>query len=441
MQRLWIFLLLMAMTTWTRSAGAEQLTIDQAVREALENNPLIQQTVASREAAQYGQKESLTAFFPRLSAAYSYQSLAEAPFVNIYGNQVITNSRDQHHWEVSLSQPLFSGFAISAQHRLAQLGLETRELEMQQARLGVILQVKQGCFSLLMAEKTLDVAQSNESALAAHEADARVFHENGLVPLNDLLKAKVARAEAIQQLHRAAAGVKDTRSALSLAMGRTYDSDIAIIDRTTVAPLASGVEAQVQQALETRPEVAVLKQSIRSKEEALRLTQSDYYPRIDLLGRYQQDGDDPGARNNDYFNQYNATIGVQAKWVFFEAGKTRAGAARMRAEGRAVEKALKKMEDEVRLQVIRARLDLEVAANNIETARQALEQAREHWRITDMLYQQQLTTSTEVLDARDYLNRAENAYYGSRFSHGTAMAHLQWAMGEQEAGDGEKRSE
>ena len=66
---------------------------------------------------------------------------------------------------------------------------------------------------------------------------------------------------------------------------------------------------------------------------------------------------------------------------------------------------------------------------NIETARQALEQAREHWRVTDSLYRQQMTTSTEVLDARTYLNRAENAYNESRYSHGTAMAQLQWAMG------------
>jgi outer membrane protein len=429
------------MMAWAANAGAEPLTIDQAVREALVNSPLIQQEAANRQAAIYGEKEARTAFFPRLATAYSYQSLADAPFVNINGNQVTTNSRDQHHWEVSLSQPLFSGFAISARHHLAQLGLETRELEMQQARLEVVLQVKQGCFRLLMAEKTLDVAQSNESALAAHEADARVFHENGLVPLNDLLKARVARAEATQQLHRAVAGVKAARSALCLAMGRTYDSDIAIIDQTTAAPLASNVKTQVEQALEARPEVAVLKQSIRSKEAALRLTQSNYYPHIDLLGRYQQDGDDPGARNNDYSNQYNATIGIQAKWVFFEAGKTRAGAARAHAERRAAEKALRKIEDGVRLQVIRARLDLEVAIHNIETARQALEQAREHWRITDTLYRQQMTTSTEVLDARNYLNRAENAYFDAHYSRGTAMAQLQWAMGRLKPDDAEQLAE
>ncbi|BBO72119.1 transporter [Desulfosarcina alkanivorans] len=436
MQRQLIFLLMM---TWAGSAAAEVLSIDQAVREALGNSPLIRQEAADRQAAHYAEKEARAAFFPSLTTAYSYRNLADAPFVNINGNQVTTNSRAQHHWEVSLTQPLFSGFAISARHRLAQLGLETRELEMQQTRLAVVLRVKQGCFSLLMAGKKLDVAHSNMSALAAHEADARMFHENGLVPLNDLLKAGVARAEAVQQVHRAVAGVTDARATLSLAMGRPYDSSIAITDRTTVAPLESDLDAQVKLALEKRPEVYALIQSIRSKEEALRLTRSDYYPRIDLTGRYQQDGDDPGAGNNDYSNQYNASIGIQAQWVLFEAGKTRAGSARIRAERHAAQQALRKMKDDVRLQVIRARLDLEVAAQNIDTARQALEQAREHWRITEALYRQQMTTSTEVLDARNYLNRAENTYYESRYSHGTALAQLQWAVGHMELTQGTGR--
>ena len=175
-------------------------------------------------------------FFPRLSAAYTYQNLAEAPFVNIYGNQVITNSRDQHHWEVALTQPLFSGFGIRARHRLAELGLETRELELQQTRQSVVLQVRQRCFDLLMAERALKVAESSHAALAAHEADVRKFHENGLVPLNDLLKAQVARADSLQQRHRAEAGVKNVRSALCLLLGRDYAGKIEIVDVDPAMP-------------------------------------------------------------------------------------------------------------------------------------------------------------------------------------------------------------
>ncbi len=438
MQRLWIIIVLLASV----SAGwAAPLTIDEAVREALENNPLIHQDEAYRQAAAFGEREVRSDFFPKLSAAYTYQSLAESPFVNIYGNQVITNSRDQHHWEVALTQPLFSGFGISARHRLAELGLESRELELQQTRQSVVLQVRLRCFDLLMAESALKVAESSHAALAAHEADVRKFHENGLVPLNELLKAQVARADSLQQRHRAEAGVKNVRSALCLLLGRDYASDIEIADVDPAMPMTPALNDQVQQALKARPEVAVLERSIQSKTNEALLAESDDYPRIDLLGRYEQNGDDLGAGNNDYSNPYNASLGVQAHWTFFEFGKTRARSAKVHSEQRALAQTLEKIMDDVRLQVVQTRLDLDVAAKNIGAARTALDQAGEHWRITNLLYQQQLTTSTEVLDARSYLDRAESAYFEARYGYGKAHARLAWAMGQQTSDDGLQKSE
>ena len=427
MQRLWVILVMLLVSV--NLCTAAPLTIDDAVRETLENNPTIQQGVAYQQAATFGEKAARADFFPRLSAAYTYQKLNESPFVTINGNQVTTNGQDQHHWEVTLTQPLFAGFGISARHRLAQVGLATRELELQQTRQAVIYQAKQRCFDLLMAQKTLTVTASSEAALAAHETDVRKFYENGLVPLNDLLKSQVARADAVLQRHRAEAGVKSARSALCLLMGRDYNSDLDIVDMNPSTPLTPELDGQVAQALQSRPEIAVLKQSIQANENELLLAKSDIYPRIDLLGKYQQDGDDLGAANNDYSNQHNASLGVQAHWTFFEFGKTRARSASVRAEQRALTLALEQIQDDVRLQVVQARLDLDVANQNIATAQTALDQAREHWRITNLLYQQQLTTSTEVIDARSYLNRVESAYFEARYGYGSALARLEWAMG------------
>jgi outer membrane protein len=409
--------------------AAAPLTIDEAVREALLHNPQIHEQTAYREAAAWGEQAARADFFPRLSAAYAYQNLADSPFVNIYGNQVTTNSRDQHHWEVTLSQPLFSGFAISARHRIAQLGLSTRDLELQQTRQMIILKVKQRCFDLLMAEKTLAVAQSSTAALAAHEADVRKFYENGLGPLNDLLKAQVARAEAVQRQHRAEADVRQVGVALCLLLGRNLDNAVEIQEMQVTPAAVPELTTEVDQALTDRPEIARLEQSIQAKGNERQVAGSDYYPRIELTGKYQQDGDDMGARNNDYANQTNASVGIQARWTFFEFGKTRAGSAKAAAEKRALEQALAAIRDDIRLQVVQARLDLDVAARNIDTTTAALDQAQEHWRITNSLYQQQLTTSTEVLDARSFLDRAQSAFHEAHYGYGAALARLEWALG------------
>ena len=61
--------------------------------------------------------------------------------------------------------------------------------------------------------------------------------------------------------------------------------------------------------------------------------------------------------------------------------------------------------------------------------RTALDQAREHWRITNLRFRQQLTTSTEVLDARTYLSRAETGFYQALYGSGIARADLDEAVG------------
>ena len=79
MQRLGIIIAIVLASFNLCAAGA--LTIDEAVREALANNPLIHQDLAYRQAAEFGEREARANFFPRLSAAYNFQNLADAPFV------------------------------------------------------------------------------------------------------------------------------------------------------------------------------------------------------------------------------------------------------------------------------------------------------------------------------------------------------------------------
>ncbi|HOJ13589.1 MAG TPA: TolC family protein, partial [Deltaproteobacteria bacterium] len=65
----------------------------------------------------------------------------------------------------------------------------------------------------------------------------------------------------------------------------------------------------------------------------------------------------------------------------------------------------------------------------IASAREALEQARENYRITNLQYRQQITSSTEVLDARTYLSQAQMNYYGALYGYLSAIARLERASG------------
>ena len=81
------------------------------------------------------------------------------------------------------------------------------------------------------------------------------------------------------------------------------------------------------------------------------------------------------------------------------------------------------------LEVKQAYQDLKVAQENIHTAIEALEQAKENYRITDLQYKEGITTSTEVLDARAFLTQAEFNYHRALYGYRIAKAELERAIG------------
>ncbi|MBU2488875.1 MAG: TolC family protein [Proteobacteria bacterium] len=410
-------------------AAAQGLTLDQAVEEALANNPAMHSAQARQEAALSGATAARAGFLPSLSAQYRYQTLADDPFMRVLGHQTIVNSRDQAHWKVSASQPLFTGFALASGLRLAGLGVQTRDLEAREAALDVARRAKLACLELLLAEKALEVSRTARENLAAHEADAQRLLDQGLIPKNDLLKARVALAETVQEEERAKARVRAARSAVNVVLGRDFDADTRVEEWEPPETPEEPIAALVEEALAQRPELQALARAMDAKDQEARLALSKGFPKVELVGAYEQNGDDLAATNNDYSNDHNASVGIQAQWVFFQGGKTRAEAALARHEKQALAGTLAAVRDQVRLEVQQAWLDLSVAGKNRETASRSLEQARENWRIEEVRYQQQLSTSTEVLDAREYLTRAETACFQALYGFGAARADLDRALG------------
>jgi len=86
--------------------------------------------------------------------------------------------------------------------------------------------------------------------------------------------------------------------------------------------------------------------------------------------------------------------------------------------------------DSILLEVRDTFQKLKVAETNIHTAREALVQAKENFRITNLQYREGVTTSTEVLDARTFLTQAEVNLNKALYGYRIAEAKLKRAVGE-----------
>lgn len=411
----------------------DSLTLESALQEALTNHHLIREAEELEKAAMNEEKSAQAALKPSLSAHYQFFRLEDHPYAifrtNLGVQQVDMGHRGTYTWDMTLTQPLFTGFALSTKKKIAALDVSVSQVRKEMAVLDVIKHVKTAYYRVLLAQRYLDVAREEVEQLSAHVEDAQRFYDQGLIPLNDVLKSQVALAQAQQVLVRRQKDLEIASADLNRLLGRNLSQPVRLEDVSPPTAKSPPLEDLLAEAERSRPELTILKLEVQKATEAVRLAGSDLYPKLFAVGTYERTGKDPLGEENDYRNPETAAVGMRMDWSIFEWGRTRSQVLRQRHTLKAVQEKLADIENSVRLEVKAALADLEVAEENIQTARKALEQAKENLRITRLQYQQQVTTVTEVLDARTYLTQAEANFYAARYGRSIAQAELDRALG------------
>ena len=407
------------------------LTVQEAVAFALTKNPVIRQANALIQASEATVQSTRADLLPEASLGYGYHHVTEQPIMKLDGTEIQTAHQRLYSWNITVIQPLFTGFALSSKLDIAKLDTTARQLEKDQAVLDLIRNVKSACYHLLLAKRLKEVSIQEVDALSAHQRDAELFLREGLIKPNDLLQAQVALANSIQQREKAYAEVRKAQIHLNRLLNQPLGSAVDILEADDRSESDQALSAEVlgAKALIDRPLMQLLNTSLQQLHHSMRIAKSAYYPSISIFGQYEQSGDDPGGNQNDYTNDHNTSFGMQAQWKFFQSGKTLAEIDNVRRQINALEAGIANHQNQIREEVRNALLDCQTTQKNIDTAASALDQAKENWRITDLQYKQQVATSTDVLDARTFLTQADSNYFHAIYSYLDAVAGLDRAIG------------
>jgi len=411
-------------------------TLDESIKEALSNNWSIKAKKEKIEETIYGKKKAKADFFPKFSTTYGYTRMdkVEKSAPTSFGGLTIPgrelNTRDNYQWKGTITQPLFTGFALKSAYELAKLGIDLSEMELELEKLDLALRVKDVYFNILKADIAVQVAQKAVEALASHVKVARSFYKVGMIPINDLLKAEVELANAQYDLVRAQNASKLTRAAFNTTLSRPVNEPVEVEDIISYTPEEGDFETYLGRALQKRPEIKVIDINMLQTDQQVRLARSKYYPEVALNYDYIKEGDDLSI-SGGYFHDGNSwqVTGVLS-WTFWEWGKTRNAVREKESIKNQLMKTRMATIDGINFEIKQAILDIEKEEKNIPTTKKAVEAAEENLRVSQERYKAQVTTSTEVLDAQTLLTEASVNYYRALYDRNLAKARLQRAMGE-----------
>ncbi len=411
------------------------LGLSEAVAIVLKESPLSRIAEADVLAADYGKKAARSEFLPKLKVDFNYTVLDEAPGMDFFEGEpdpanpwsllppMEVVSTRQMTAQGTLEQPLFTGFALLSQYRIAGLGQQEASIKQRMVQQELILQTHEAYFRVLVTEKYLDVAEQAVTQLEAHAEVSRQFYESGMIPKNDLLKALVQIADAKRKRIEAGHQLDLARSRFNTLLRWEIDRPFKLKETLVFRPYNQSLKDCIRIAREHHPELLLADLSIKKADKGITLARSSLYPSIFFAGGVRHE--DGTFSEDDY--ALSATLHVE--WALWEWGGNY-----YKIQQRLAQRLQTKMNhaqkiDSIHLQVREAYLSLKEWQEALDVAQASIEQAEENYRITEEQFKENITTSTEVLDAQTLLGQAQVNYYSALSNYNTAVARLERVMG------------
>ncbi len=418
---------------------AEEMTgtfnLTQTIAAALKANLELKQSKEEVDAALATKKARTTDFLPTFSARYGYIRRDQETTQALIGQQgeqidVLINPDDEYNFVTSFSQPIFTGFALINQYKIASLGLDVAEISEKLTRQDIILDAKNAYYSVLKSQKLMAVAEDTVKQATAQKEVAENMYQVGMSPLNDLLQSQVQLANDKQRFITAQNNLEINKSQFNTLLRRPVNESVIIEDILDYTPFAHDINYCLAQANQNRLEIKVADLDVQIAEKDYELSKKDYFPTIDLVGTWTRRGTEWDVDGGDGIADKKFwDIRATASWDFWEWGRTRHGVKEKLSRLSQTKYSREDILDKIELEVKEAFLRTKESEKNITTVEKAIEQAKENLRITNERYKEQVSTTTDVLVAQTLLTETMTNYYNALYDFKIAKSVLYRAIG------------
>jgi outer membrane protein TolC len=405
------------------------LSLKETIDTALEANLGLKRSQEEVRAAQEIKKARITEFLPTLSTSYDYLHRNKEQTQELTGlgtgPDFVVRPDDEYTFVTSFTQPIFRGFSLINRYKMAEFNEKV-------TRQDVILDAKNAFYSVLKAQKLLGVSEQRVTQIAAQKDVAENFYEVGMSPLNDLLEAQASLANARQGFIVAKNNLEIAKSQFNIVLRRRINGPVEIEDILDYAPFIHDIEYCLSAARENRFEIVVADLEVEIAGKEVQLARKDYYPSVDLKGRYVRIGDEFDVDGGEGISDaVSWDIRATAQWDFWEWGRTTFGIREKLHRLSQTQYSRSEVLDNIDLEVKTAYLRTKESEKNIITVEKAIEQAKENFRINQERFKEQVATTTDVLDAQTLLSDTLTNYFNALYDFKISKATLFRTMGQE----------
>lgn len=426
------------------AAAQGTYSLEQLKQLAVENNYSLRSARNAIQQSKEVKSEAFTKFFPQISAmGFGFQNnkpmididveLPDAVATMIPEGLIPANislMKKGIYGSVSAVQPVFMGGQIINGNKLAKVGIEASELQMEVSADEVEMTTEQYYWQVVSLKQKLVTLATVHDMLDQLEKDVNNMVRVGAVNRNDLLQVQLRKGEVESATAEVENGLATVRQLLAQHIGKAEEA----IDVTMPEALASGttnvpamplaLRQDHQAALAATPQYRLLEKNVEGQHLQHAMAVGQNLPSVGVGASYSYN--DWFGKNTNAMIFATVQVPITGWW---------GGSHNIKKKSLALEDAKEQLQDNSQKLIIRmnnAWAAVETSHKKLLIAHDAIEQAEENLRLNKDYYRVGTSKMSDLLLAEQQYQQARDRYTDAFADFQTKQLEYRQATGQKQ---------
>lgn len=381
--------------------------------------------------AQY--RESLGAILPQLSI--SHQGFRTNNPVFAFGSRLNQGIFSQNDFDVNalnnpdaitnftttfqVAQPLLNIDKL-IKRKAANYAFKAQEFQNNYMTSALLLKTQTLFMQLQLTYESQKVIEETLEMVQKNYDQANNFYNEGLIQKADLLAAQIRLSEVKTQSQSVEQSIKNLSDQLKQLMQDDTEDILKPTDALTVISLWTGDNLNDTSSLNTN-DVKAFELKKQSYDKLYQAQKYSFLPTLNAFGQFQYFDDEIfGTSSDNYF------FGAELKWDLFKGYTRIANLQKQKAEAEIVQLEQQNYIQEKKNDIQESIRAIELAEQQMNTQKIAVEQSEEAFRIVNNRYQEGLEKTTDLLAAETRYSNIQLAYLQSVFNYNYNLLYYQF---------------
>ena len=391
-----------------------QLSLDECIQRALENNENIEIYKQLKESAKWQLSSAKKAKGVSITWQTNFNRISSDYYHSNFGNTL------------SMQVPISTGKRLEESINHQRLQLDYADISLKNEGQIVRFDVIEAYYNVLQKQNLVTIAESGVRMSSEQMDVIQTQYDEGTLVKSDLLHMQIELANYQQGLIDAKVALEIAEIKLLSLIGLPEDTKFETTDKFDYSPYSMTLEECLEFAKNNRLDSKIAKNTIKQTETQIKILKAEDKPTLSATAN-KSISDNKSGSHFDRSNSWEA--GVMMTWKIFNNRATRddikaaeANVKKAKAEALGVDKS-------IILQTKSAYIQMKAAEENIKTSAEAVLKAKENMSIAQARYEEGVDILLNLTDAQEKLIRAGTNYYTALYEYNLSRASLEKAIG------------